>query len=170
MDDYVTKPIVARTLFKAFARRLRVAKPNPESELVIEHAVALPEGQDMPVAPENDETVDAVVVPIFDKAAQEDLIDTIGEDAFFNLLAVVPEEADRHLQEIAEAVENGDLKRASVAAHTLKGMASSCTAIRIAEAARTIELGVAENDVPLENISSLASAIEETRVWLQKSA
>lgn len=170
MDNYVTKPIVPQTLFKAIARTLRATASHAEVEAPVNGQLAGPEIQEIPETSDAQETVGAEVVPLFDEDAQDELIDTIGEDAFFNLLAIIPAEADRHLQEIAEAVEDGDLKRARIAAHTLKGMASSCTAIRIADAARAIELGVDGNDVPPENITLLASAIEETRDWLLKSA
>jgi HPt (histidine-containing phosphotransfer) domain-containing protein len=109
-------------------------------------------------------------VPLFDEDAQDELIDTIGNDAFFSLLTVIPEEAERHLKEIEEAVRCEDLQRARVAAHTLKGMAASCTAIRIAAAARMIEEQADANDLAAASVRSLADAIEETKDWLRQSA
>tara|TARA_R110001606_G_scaffold106313_1_gene230876 strand:+ start:278 stop:646 length:369 start_codon:yes stop_codon:yes gene_type:complete len=116
------------------------------------------------------ETGDLLIVPLFDEDAQRELIDAIGKEAFFSLLAAIPDEADRQLQEIEDAVRCEDLQRVRIAAHSLKGMASSCTALRIAAEARAIEQQADLNHLAAENVVPLAAAIEDTKDWLRQSA
>jgi len=120
--------------------------------------------------PEAGKANGGAIVPLFDEDAQNELIDTIGENAFFGLLAVIPEEADRHLKEIEDAVKCEDLQRVRIAAHTLKGMAASCTAIRIATEARIIEEQADASNLVAGNVFPLANAIEETKDWLRQFA
>jgi CheY-like chemotaxis protein/HPt (histidine-containing phosphotransfer) domain-containing protein len=174
MDDYVTKPIVPRTLFRAIARTLRkAAHPATETTDVNSMEDTYREAAMSDSDDGYGETIVAdedTTVPLFDQEARDELVGTIGEEAFRSLLAIVPEEADRYLQDIEEAFRAGDLALARKAAHSLKGMASSCTAIRIASAAREIERGVDANALATETVYSLAAAIEETKDWLRQSA
>jgi len=85
---------------------------------------------------------------------------------FDALLSAIPGEAGELLADIQLALNGDDLDGARRAAHSLKGLASNFSALRIAALARHIELDaatVAEAEIAA---SDLGDAIEQTRELL----
>ncbi len=161
MDEYVSKPIEPSVLFQAIAR----VCGRGERALPVGNRVAGDIVDGAPGEPSRSEAV-----PLFDAEALDELRDAMGEEACGKMLGMVPVESEKLLNDIQRALGAGDLSIARRHAHTLKGMASNCAAMRIAAIARELEVEVLTLDVAREKSARLEQAIEETQQWLDCAA
>jgi histidine phosphotransfer protein HptB len=104
--------------------------------------------------------------PLFDVAQIALLRDALGEADLRAMLADLPNAAERAGQKIREALASNDLEEVRRLAHTLKGVASSFGAARLAAIAREFELEATSIASMLLRMPALADAIEKTSAAL----
>jgi len=141
MDDYVSKPIQPRELWEAIERLTR--------------------GQ----ATQAKETTDTVV-------DWEEIHERIGEDKdlLHELITVFLSECPRLWQNLREALEQGDARKLSRAAHTLKGSVGNFGAHAAHEAAERVEQLSAAGDLPraAEFVARLQTELDRLQSMLQQ--
>ena len=132
MDDYVTKPIAFPSLASAMAKivRLPVAEaPTPSEDAIPESAP-----QDAPIITESSENAP----PILDKSA---LLRRVQGD--LELVAILTdafnEEGLRHLADLRDAMNAGDVDTAKQIVHTLKGTSANLSGTRLSITAQLTE-------------------------------
>ena len=81
----------------------------------------------------------ALAAPLLDSERTEDLLQTIGFEAFAEFLASFASELDNRPKIIAEQWALGDYAAARASAHYLKGAALTIGAVRIAALCESIE-------------------------------
>ena len=177
MDDYVTKPIKTAALFAAIAKAtrkgqaagtaLQVTKGRSSCEPTRSSAV---QGKQ----PVMGEVVGglglAETEPVFDDTTLVDLRGCLEDDELRAALAAIPLEAGTCLNQIKAAIAAGDLDTARRAAHMLKGMAGNLGAVRLAAAARRLELAAAASEAVAQQIAPLERALDATRARLGSMA
>jgi HPt (histidine-containing phosphotransfer) domain-containing protein len=104
--------------------------------------------------------------PLFDLAQIALLRDALGEADLRAMLADLPGAAERAGQKIRTALASNDLEEVRRQAHTLKGVASSFGAARLAAIAREFELEATSIASMLLRMPALADAIEKTSAAL----
>lgn len=154
MNDYVAKPVNPAELRGALARAPMARIVSAEDEAAPVEAAAPPSGD---------------LIPLIDGDSMDGLRDALGEEDLQALLESVPDETGRLLAEIQDALNGDDLAAARKAAHSLKGLASNFCALRIAAHARDIELEARSIDDARGMVGVLSGAIEDTRVFLEKT-
>ncbi len=126
MDEYLSKPLQAETLFGMIARLM--AEP---ADTTVPEFVSFPSplpSHPLPSTPESS----------FDRA---ELLKRVGGDVGFmrEIVGLLLEEGPIRMAEIREAIDRGDTSALIKAAHTLKGAVSVFGAKRSSEAALRIE-------------------------------
>jgi HPt (histidine-containing phosphotransfer) domain-containing protein len=101
-------------------------------------------------------------VPLFDAAQIASLCDALGEEDLRDMLLDFPDAATEAFQNVATAVRSSDLEGARHLAHTLKGLASSFGAARLAEIARELELEAPSIVSMMQRMPVLTDAIDAT--------
>lgn len=97
-------------------------------------------------------------LPLLDHRAMSDWCDDLDKADVIAVLARVPEEGRRSIEEIRRAVEAGDFAAAKRIAHRLKGMAGNLGAARLAQIARSMEIA----SQSLGDISSQLALLDKT--------
>lgn len=101
-----------------------------------------------------------VLLPLLDDGAMSDWCSDIDRDDVLAILARVPGECRRNIAEIERALAEGNLEASKRAAHRLKGMAGNLGAVRLAQAARDIELKSAS----LDDVAGQMAGLQETLI------
>ncbi len=104
--------------------------------------------------PDTDTDFDSL--PMFDTEFVDRLRDAIGEEELLNLMAFLPEEGRRVLNELHHARKSGDLKQVMVSTHGLKGGAGNFGITRLQSIARAMN----DDDANLEDLEKLAVHLE----------
>lgn len=91
-------------------------------------------------------------LPLFDTHMVDRLRVTLSEDELAELMAFLPEEGRRVLNELAHARQSGDLSPVMVAAHGLRGVAGNFGAVRLEAISRAMNT----KDVSIEELEVLA--------------
>ncbi len=151
MDDYLTKPVERRTLFRVLLRWLdtsplessAASTPVPVPAPV---TLASQTERDWPVtdpASADDGRAAALATPSGESPFDEDVIATLAADLSAELMpaavATFIDEAIQRIQSIEHAAAVGDAKRAGDEGHTLKGSAVTFGARALRETAFAIE-------------------------------
>ena len=79
--------------------------------------------------------------PLIDPLAMRQWTEDLDPSDVKDVLSRVPEETSHCMRLLRDAIEQSDVVMARRAAHRMKGMASNLGAARLAQAARSIELG-----------------------------
>jgi HPt (histidine-containing phosphotransfer) domain-containing protein len=108
--------------------------------------------------------------PLFDEAQIGLLRDAIGPEDLLTMLLDLPPAAQHAVDEIAAAVNVGDIRGARRSAHTLKGCAGSFGAARLASLAAEIELELPSVDEMHQRLPALAECLRQTAVALEQVA
>jgi CheY-like chemotaxis protein/HPt (histidine-containing phosphotransfer) domain-containing protein len=146
MDDYVSKPVLARELVEAINRQLAAEGPGELGE-----RVATPRTS----------------IKAFDKEALLSRLDN-DLDLIKQILRVFVEEDTPHqIREIREALEKKDSDGVRRHAHALKGASGNVSAIRICEAALALE--IAGQEGALLGAAELAEAVEREFVTFKEA-
>lgn len=95
---------------------------------------------------------------MLDHRAVSDWCEDLEREDVLAVLARVPEEGRKCIDEIRRAVEGGDFAGAKRVAHRLKGMAGNLGAARLAQIARRMEIA----SQSLDDISSQLALLEAT--------
>ncbi|MGM0576947.1 MAG: Hpt domain-containing protein [Myxococcota bacterium] len=98
---------------------------------------------------------DAVQEPSFDDAALARLREDVGEEVTSSLIRQYRTDAGRRVQEIRDAVESGDLERASEAGHSLKSTSAMVGLMALSSLCQRME-----HASDLEHARSLLPRIE----------
>ena len=148
MDEYVSKPIDAPTLFAT------LGKVTAADEIVLDFAVG---GDEKPAAVEyelaeeqpsfNDRNDDGLVRPDDDGAEDRLIVDfeealkRVGGSAktLKTLAFILAKECPKLISEIDSAIQNQDARSLRRAAHTLKGSANHFAASYVVQTARQLE-------------------------------
>lgn len=109
------------------------------------------ESESPPAAPEREE------VPVFDRARVRAAVGTLPPARAVEMIALVPQEAERQFAAFEDAVATGDSKAAGRIAHTLKGLAANFGAAQL-------ELCASRAQKAMETPEGLSAAGEELRV------
>ena len=96
-----------------------------------------------------------------------DWCDDLDREDVLAILARVPGEGTRSLADFAKAVAGGDVAAARRTAHRLKGMANNLGAVRLAQMARSIELGCHSIDEVSARLPALEQTLGETLAALR---
>jgi CheY-like chemotaxis protein len=129
LNDHVTKPIDETQLVNVL---IRWVKPRQRSEPA---AAALPVSVDSAL----------LILPGIDSVSG---LQRLGGNRvlFLRLLRLFRADYPGHVQEIRAALGQGDLDLARRLAHTLKGVSGQISASDLSEAARVLEMNIAESD------------------------
>jgi len=143
MSDHISKPISIDQLMTALARWLPAR--GPAAGTAPAAANAAPAGAELP--------------PDLDGFDLEDGIRRVGGDRalFRRLLLQFHEHSNRAAEEIRAALAAGDRAAARVAAHTLKGVASTLSAGELYAAAHALETALRRN---AESVEAEVRALE----------
>lgn len=95
-------------------------------------------------------------LPLFDTDFVDRLRAAIGEKDLMDLMAFLPEEGRRVLNEVHHARKTGDLTKVLVATHGLKGGAGNFGIVRLEAIARAMN----NRDATLEELEELAIHLE----------
>jgi signal transduction histidine kinase/CheY-like chemotaxis protein/HPt (histidine-containing phosphotransfer) domain-containing protein len=159
MNDYLSKPIDAADLRAALLRwRPRCAVidgQEPSSDA--SNAAGPAEAVSIGGADADGEA------PVLDVEALARLREALDEASFRSLISAVPDQSSALMKSIECALAAGDLDGARRAAHSLRGMASSFAAQRIAQIAHQIECEAATVDEAKDEAAKLERAIDETQ-------
>lgn len=146
VDDLLTKPVDWRLLNQALARAHRREVVAP---------VVVPPA---PVAKEA--RVDQQ--PVFDRQRVEHGLGVLPPQRVAGMLAMLPDEISRRMDEYRTAVDSGDLAGARRAAHTLKGLAANFGAVRLETVSRGAEAACASVDAAKALLPLMAEAVAQT--------
>ena len=102
------------------------------------------------------------VLPTLDARVFADWSGDMDAEDVAAILARVPEECARALTELRKSIAARDPAAARRTAHRLKGMASNLGARKLAQLARTIELGSQNVDDVAARLGDLETALAET--------
>ena len=126
MDDYLTKPVKPQELSDILEKWLTEQGPSQQEETTVHD-----------IKPVKD---------IFDRAALLDRF--MGDEDFAKeIMNDFLEEVPRQITVLVEAMDNGDSSMISHQAHTLKGIASSVSALMLQETAARIEVAGEAGDL-----------------------
>jgi histidine phosphotransfer protein HptB len=106
--------------------------------------------------------------PLIDAQTFTELQDNAGADFVVELVDTFGEEAPPLINELRAALAEGAAERFRRAAHSLKSNSHTFGATRLAELARTLELGGMPADAT--GIDTLAAEFESTLAALKKAA
>ena len=190
MNDYVTKPIDPPTFFAAISRvcttfetmdreagdedtgagaapRLHLGQEemNMDNRNATSAVATGPEQ-----GPSNAPSEADSGLPLFDEAKLVALKQVLSEDELHEVLACIPDEGAKCLNEMKAAIAAGDLDSARRAAHSLKGMASNFGASRLEAIARDIERNAPSIEAVSDRISDLSGALEATEKQITQIA
>ncbi len=145
MDDYLTKPIDPERLFETLSKHVRTISADP--------GIAKQSGSDF--FPQDLDGVDV-------DAAMRRLGGNRG--LFLRLLGEFDRDYGHYPQEIKDHIDNGELRKALLMSHTLRGIAGNFGAGELFEAASALEDALREGESSqLEALTSSVSA-ESQRV------
>lgn len=105
--------------------------------------------------------IDFGSLPLFDPNLVDRLRVTLGEDQLSELMAFLPEEGRRVLNELSHARQTGDLSPVLIAAHGLRGVAGNFGVVRLEAISRAMNDKTASIDELEELAVHLRRCIEE---------
>jgi PAS domain S-box-containing protein len=152
MHDYIAKPVQLASLSEALARAQQyIARRGPADE----HA----EGSEPAVDANGGDPVPARGDGTLDMSQIDELLglDDSGE-VLDDFVGMYTTQAPQRIDEIAKALETGDLPRVVRVAHSLKGASGNLGAARVADVARRIELAGQGGDA-----DAIGPLVEEIR-------
>lgn len=126
MNDYITKPISQETVRKVLERWVKGSKTNEDTKEEAEK--------------------DTGQIPIFER---DKFLQRLGgdEELAKTLLQVFASDVPNTIEQLKQALEEGDVKSATRHAHTIKGAAANVSAERLRASASKIEELLKEGDV-----------------------
>ena len=163
MDEYLAKPVRRDELFDVLTR-LVGTEPEPPAAPAAAPAAAPPPlpAAAPPPSPAAAPVPSAAPAPAFDRRAALDRL--AGDEALlFEMIDLFRAEGPRLLQEIRDALANGDAPGVRGAAHGLKGAAGYVGGTGVATAARLIEQLAEAND-----LSAVPAALETLEAELSR--
>jgi HPt (histidine-containing phosphotransfer) domain-containing protein len=107
-------------------------------------------------------------LPIIDHAVLDELRQSVGGDEAFviELATTYLAEGEGHIQQVADALANGDIAGMVRPAHTLKSSSAALGAARLADISREIEHAARE-----ERTDGLDAAVADARAaWAETAA
>jgi PAS domain S-box-containing protein len=137
MQGFVAKPFTRDILLAEIQRLVRDTGTRPE----VDHSVTATDGKPAETADGNDE-------PVLDADNLGMLRDAMGED-FGELPAAFRESTEAILEELPEAIEQGDLPTQQRLVHSLKSSSANMGGLRLSALARALEQQCKEGE-PLE--------------------
>lgn len=102
-------------------------------------------------------------VPVFDSARVRSAVGGLPPARAVEMIALVPQEAERQFALIETAVETGDGEAVRMIAHTIKGLAANFGAVRLERAARRLQAESGNPDRARACLKGLLAAVEATR-------
>jgi len=163
MDDYISKPIRLQALISA------LSKCSPRSKVVEEASETADESPTVAeetsetadespvVAEETSETAEIKLEEVLDSRTLQDLLDMVGDDVE-GMVAIVDcylEDTPANLEDIREAIAQGNAEELQLKAHSLKSSSGSFGANALAQMCRELEqMG---RDRSLEDAAELLS-------------
>lgn len=113
---------------------------------------------------------DGCELPLIDHDVMSDWSGDLDLADVLDVLALVPDEGRKCIDDLNRALEGGDLVVARRAAHRLKGMASNLGAVRLARLARSIELDTRDVGDLSVRATALKAALSETLAAVRSHA
>jgi signal transduction histidine kinase/CheY-like chemotaxis protein len=172
MNDYVSKPIKPAALFSAIAKavgeRRNSARIESATKPVLDNQKA--SSADVRAEDTSPERHAMEGVAVFNPATLAELRKGFDERELCAILAKIPGEGAKCLNQIKAAVAAGDLDAARRAAHRLQGMASTLGAARLAGIARRIELEAPAIEIVSNHVRPLEIALNETQAKISANA
>lgn len=101
--------------------------------------------------------------PVFDRARVRSAVGTLPAARAVEMIALVPQEAERQLNELEQALGKADLDTAKRIAHTIKGLAANFGAAQLEAAAAHAQQACAELALVEACLPELKSAVAATR-------
>jgi len=160
MNDFLSKPVSPAKLFAVMAK---VPAASPASGMADESADESASSQ----ASGGDAT-DAKIIPIFDEVRLAELRASIPTESLGAMLAQIPDEGVKQINQIKRAIAEGDLESARRAAHALAGMASNFAALKLASFAREIETNSPTETAIEAHVPGLENALQQTTEYLER--
>ena len=101
-------------------------------------------------------------LPLIDRAAVRDWCEDLAPDDIVEILAGVPGEARKGIEEIRQAINSSDLARVKRVAHRMKGMAANIGAPLLAQIARDIEGATGSIEIVAKQLPILEQILSDT--------
>ena len=168
MDGFLGKPVDREKLFTAL---FYFAEGNPDRSLSTDLGPANNGTENSSDAPSEDpssaaDAADAKIVPIFDEERLAELRASLPIESLANMLAQIPGEGVKSINQIKQAISSGDLEAARRAAHALAGVAGNFAAVKLENSAREIESEArSENEIE-SRVPGLENALRQTEEYL----
>jgi len=168
MDGFLGKPVDREKLFAALAyfadgysdRNLSAAI-EPANDVTEDSANLSPQE-----SPNAIEVTDSNIIPIFDEERLAELRASLPIESLANMLAQIPDEGVKTINQIKQAISIGDLEAARRAAHALAGVAGNFAAAKLEKSAREIEAEASsENDIE-SRVPELENVLRQTEEYL----
>ncbi|TNC94408.1 MAG: sensor protein gacS [Stygiobacter sp.] len=144
MDDYISKPIDRQRLAALLARwqgRLDYAAKGSDAGTPSSHRV------------------------VVDAEVQADLVDALGDEYYRQLLVSFAASLSVKLDDVATALQAGDVARAAATAHSIKGSAANLGYVWLADAAGTVERLCKDGDLDAARLAH--TTLDEARAATQ---
>ncbi len=110
-----------------------------------------------------DEEGPDATLPVFDRARVRSAVGTLPPARAVEMIALVPQEAERQMAEMERGVKAGDLELAKRIAHTLKGLAANFGAARLEHHAALAQADCDDLAKVARRMPGLRAAVDATR-------
>jgi signal transduction histidine kinase/DNA-binding response OmpR family regulator/HPt (histidine-containing phosphotransfer) domain-containing protein len=168
MQDHLAKPINPEELYRTLARWMKASdrRESGDQQMVLEY-----EAREV-----TDDEQDVLPVLDIDGFATAETLERLGGDIelFRDILAMVPRVVSESMEKFEAALTAGDLPSASIAAHALRGMASTVGASLLSHAAEAVERTCKDGHVDDDCIGELRStankALHAAQAFLNQPA
>ncbi|MBT5779751.1 MAG: response regulator, partial [Rhodospirillaceae bacterium] len=168
MDGFLDKPVNREKLFAALAyfsegnpERNQSADVGPVNNGTEDSADASPEDPSSAI-----DAADAKIVPIFDEERLAELRASLPIESLANMLAQIPDEGVKTINQIKQAISSGDLEAARRAAHALAGVAGNFAAAKLERSAREIEAEASSKNEIESRVPELENVLRQTKEYL----
>jgi len=153
MDDYLSKPVDRSQLeetLKRWLQRGAVARRSAPTHGSRGEKAARALAEPVIAAPAQPKAVDtkpAPVAPVLDSEVLAELREVMGAE-FDSLVQMFITDAAKYIQQLEEAATANDLDRMVAPAHTLKSSSANLGAMAVSAAAKHIETGARQGQLP----------------------
>ncbi len=172
MNDVLSKPFTEQQLKGTIIKYMdtinqqRKTDPSRSSQFpsrIAEAVVA--EEYTEEVSPNMTSTPDETGMPIGSEDEYDLMKSQIGDEVLAELIGMAPATINTQIDKLKEGLSSSDSELVYLAAHTIKGSASSMFAPRLAEQAKTMESHSKDITAASNYLPTLEQTAEETIIW-----
>ncbi|WP_085909248.1 ATP-binding protein [Kiloniella majae] len=171
MNDVLSKPFTEQQLKGTIVKYMdtinqqRKTDPSRPSQFPSRTKETVKEEFTEEVSPNMTSTPDETGMPIGSEEEYDLMKSQIGDEVLAELIGMAPDTINTQIDKLKEGVSSGDSELIYLAAHTIKGSASSMFAPRLAEQAKTMESHSKDMTAAGNYLPTLQQTVEETINW-----